>query len=82
MQEHNIDICTVQETRHRKPEKNNKYNVTQEIATKKNSDKHLHSGLITLMGKEFIVKKNESYSNEYVNTTDIDPNIKVINMYA
>ena len=81
MEENDIDICGIQETRNKKMYKNRNYNVYEEKAILKKSTTYVSSGIITLTKKKYIAAKNTKLSTEYMNIIDVEPNLKIINVY-
>ncbi len=81
MKKHDIDICGIQETRNRKRYKNRNFNVCEEKAIPKKSQAYVSLGMITLTKKKYIMTRDANLSDEHINITDVEPNLKIINVY-
>ena len=71
MKKHDIDICLIQETRQKRLKKDRQYNIVQQPAFHKKSQKYVSSGLATITKKKFIITEDEILSTQFMNITHI-----------
>ena len=82
MEDHDLNVLCIQETRTQIPEQTRTYNCTQAAAFHKLSQKYVSSGLITITKEDMVITKNNFLSTKDILVTDIQPNVRILNVYA